>query len=162
MADPTATVMDELARTSGVTGVARLAGLFVKRHPEAAKVMSATEIRQLANEALKVKPDKQVLAYPKERSGGAVHASNPNEVWQTDLADMRTFNEKKTGDLFTHMLVCVDVFSRFTRAVPLKGAKAEAVVKAFRGFDRLPEVVDSDEGPDFFPRPGSSTLFRLF
>ena len=47
------------------------------------------------------------------------------------------------------MLVCVDVFTRFTRTAALKGAKAEEVVKAFRAFDRLPEGVDSDEGPEF-------------
>ena len=43
----------------------------------------------------------------------------------------------------------MDVFSRFTRAAPLKGAKAEEVVRAFRGFDRLCEVCDSDEGGEF-------------
>ena len=90
LVDPTKTVMDELARTSGVVGVDRLAGLFVKREPEAAKTMSMTEIKKLANEVLRVKPDKQILQYPAERSGGAVHASHPNAVWQIDLADMRT------------------------------------------------------------------------
>ena len=50
--------------------------------------MGMTEIKKLANEVLRVKPDKQILAYPAERSGGAVHASRPNEVWQIDLADM--------------------------------------------------------------------------
>ena len=45
--------------------------------------------------------------------------------------------------------MCVDVFTRFTRTAALKGAKSEDVVKAFRAFDRLPETVDSDEGPEF-------------
>ena len=36
MEDPTRTVMDELARTSGVVGVERLAALFTRREPEAA------------------------------------------------------------------------------------------------------------------------------
>ena len=77
MDDPTRTVMDELARTSGVVGVERLAALFTRREPEAAKTMSKTEVRQMANDVLKVKPDKQILQYPKERSGGAIHASEP-------------------------------------------------------------------------------------
>ena len=94
MEDPTKTVMDELARTSGVVGVERLAALFIKREPDAAKTMSKTEVRRMANEVLRVKPDKQILAYPKERSGGAIHASAPDEVWQIDLADMRGFNVK--------------------------------------------------------------------
>ena len=80
MEDPTKTVMDELARTSGVVGVERLAALFIKREPDAAKTMSKTEVRRMANEVLRVKPDKQILAYPKERSGGAIHASAPDEV----------------------------------------------------------------------------------
>ena len=86
--------MDELARTSGVVGVDRLAALFMRREPEAAKTMSTTEVKKLANDVLKIKPDKQILQYPKERSGGAIHASEPNEVWQCDVADMRGFNVK--------------------------------------------------------------------
>jgi len=163
MEDPTKTVMDELARTSGVVGVDRLAGLFVKREPDAAKTMSMTQIKKLANEVLRVKPDKQILQYPAERSGGAVHASQPNAVWQIDLADMRTFNMTKTGAVHTHMLVCVDVFTLFTRTAALKGAKAEEVVKAFRAFDRLPETVDSDSGPEFVSKnPGSSHEFEAY
>ena len=34
--------MDELARTPGVVGVDRLAALFMRREPEAAKTMSKT------------------------------------------------------------------------------------------------------------------------
>ena len=60
MADPSFTVMDELARRSGVVGVERLAALFTKREPEAAKTMSKTEVRKLANDVLKIKPDKQI------------------------------------------------------------------------------------------------------
>ena len=39
MDDPSFTVMDELARTSGVVGVERLAALFTPREPEAARTM---------------------------------------------------------------------------------------------------------------------------
>ena len=55
MDDPTKTVMDELARTSGVVGVERLAALFTRREPEAAKTMSKAEVRKMANEVLRVK-----------------------------------------------------------------------------------------------------------
>ena len=61
MEDPTFTVMDELARTSGVVGVDRLAALFARREPDAAKTMSKGELRKLANDVLKNKPDKQIL-----------------------------------------------------------------------------------------------------
>ncbi len=42
-----------------------------------------------------MKPDKQVLQYPAHRSGGGVHASSVNEVWQVDTTDMRSFSELK-------------------------------------------------------------------
>ncbi len=72
--------MDELARTTGVVGVERLAALFINREPAAAATMSATEVRKMANDVLKIKPDKQVLQYPAHRSGGGAHASSVNEV----------------------------------------------------------------------------------
>ena len=80
MTDPTKTVMDELARTSGGVGVDRLAALFVKREPEAAKAMSMSEIRKLANEVLKIKPDKlsqtdTSIPCRKIRGGGARQSS---------------------------------------------------------------------------------------
>ena len=147
MEDPTRTVMDELARTSGVVGVERLAALFTRREPEAAKTMSKTEVRQMANDVLKVKPDKQILQYPKERSGGAIHASEPNEIWQVDVADMRGFNVK--GALHTHMLVAVDVFTRKTMAAPMRAASSEQVVTVFKfweGEGPLCKVCDTDKG----------------
>ena len=151
MEDPSKTLMDELARTSGVVGVDRLAALFVKRFPDAARIMSKTEVRKMANEVLRVKPDKQVLAYPAERSGGAVHASRPNAVWQIDLADMRTFNEKKTGDVHTHMLVCVDVFSRFTRT-----AIRSTTSCSFRPY---PELASPPSTALYSRRPGAPSFF---
>ena len=150
MEDPSKTVMDELARTSGVVGVDRLAALFMRREPEAAKTMSKTEVKKLANDVLKIKPDKQILQYPKERSGGAIHASEPNEVWQCDVADMRGFNVK--GQIHTHMLVAVDVFTRKTYAAPMRGATSEQVVTVFKfweGEGPLPKVCDTDKGPEF-------------
>ena len=45
MEDPSRTVMDELARTSGVVGVDRLAALFTRREPEAAKTMSKAVVK---------------------------------------------------------------------------------------------------------------------
>ena len=105
----------------------------------------------MANDVLKIKPDKQILQYPKERSGGAIHASAPNEVWQTDVADMRGFNVK--GAKYTHMLVAVDVFTRKTYAAPMKAASSEQVVTVFKFWEGegipLPKVCDSDKGPEF-------------
>ena len=46
MEDPTVTVMDELARKSGVVGVERLAALFMRREPAAARTMSVAEVKK--------------------------------------------------------------------------------------------------------------------
>ena len=46
MQDPTITVMDQLARTSGVVGVERLAALFMRREPAAARTMSVAEVKK--------------------------------------------------------------------------------------------------------------------
>ena len=48
--DPSVTVMDELARTSGVAGVERLAALFARREPAATATMSARELRAMRAE----------------------------------------------------------------------------------------------------------------
>ena len=127
----------------------------MKREPEAAKTMSKTEVRKLANDVLKIKPDKQILQFPSERSGGAIHASAPNDVWQTDVADMRGFNVKGAGKapMHTHMLVAVDVFTRKTYAAPMRAASSEQVVTVFKFWEGegipLPKVCDSDKGPEF-------------
>ena len=87
MEDPTKTVMDELGRTSGVVGVERLAALFIKREPDAAKTMSRTEVRRMANEVLRVKPDKQILAYRRSAAEGPFTPLLPTRsgrlIWQT-------------------------------------------------------------------------------
>ena len=96
MEDPTFTVMDELARTSGVVGVERLAALFVKKHGDLARTMSMGKVKKFANDSLKLAPGKQILQFPTNVSGGRIHASSPNETWQADTASMFTFG----GGLF--------------------------------------------------------------
>ena len=80
--------LTELTKSSGVEGAERLAALFIKKHGDLARTMSMTKIKGLSNEVLKKGPGKQILTYPQNLSGGRIHASSPNEVWQADTASM--------------------------------------------------------------------------
>ena len=83
--------LTDLTKSSGIEGAERLAALFIKKHGDLARTMSMRKIKGFANEVLKKGPGKQILAYPQNLSGGRIHASSPNEVWQADTASMFTF-----------------------------------------------------------------------
>ena len=83
--------MTALSKESGIEGMERLAALFVKKHGELASRMSMGKVKKLANDSLKLAPGKQILQFPTNVSGGRIHASHPNEVWQGDTASMFTF-----------------------------------------------------------------------
>ena len=76
-----------------------------------------------------------------------MHASAVDEMWQVDTADMRTFNEKGNKD--THVLVAVDIFSRKTRAEPMRGASADEALQAFKQWEPFPQAIDTDDGTEF-------------
>ena len=83
--------MTALSKESGIEGMERLAALFVKKHGDLARTMSMGKVKKLANDSLKLAPGKQILQYPTNVSGGRIHASHPNAVWQGDTASMFTF-----------------------------------------------------------------------
>ena len=83
--------LTDLSKTSGVEGSERLAMLFVKKHGEEARTMSMGKLKKLSNDVLKLAPGKQILKFPENLSGGRIHASSPNEVWQADTASMFSF-----------------------------------------------------------------------
>ena len=136
-------LLRELSDSSGVSGVQRLVPLFQKKYPEIAAAHNVTELRQMAKTALETKPDRQILK-PPVKSGGGIHANEKDEVWQCDLASMATFGGSAFG-----FLCCVDVFTRFTRAVPLRTFSAEEAKKAFQTFGQFPKLIDCDEDSAF-------------
>ena len=85
--------MVKLVQTSGVKSQERLALLFIKKHPDVAGQLSMARIKGLANQALKTDPSKQVLQFPTSVSGGRIHASGPDDVWQADTASMFAFGK---------------------------------------------------------------------
>ena len=80
-----------LTKDTGIEGADRLAALFVKKHGPEARTMSLAKLKSLSNAVLKLGPGKQILKFPQNLSGGRIHASSPNEVWQADTASMFRF-----------------------------------------------------------------------
>ena len=134
--------LTELTKTSGVEGAERLAALFLKKHGDLARTMSMTKIKGLSNEVLKKGPGKQLLAYPQNLSGGRIHASSPNEVWQADTASMFTFG----GGYF---LCIVDVFTRRTWAEQMASATPGEVKRVLQSIGEKPRMLDTDLGNEF-------------
>ena len=74
-----------------------------------------------------------------------------DEQWQMDLADMQSL--QKYNDGYRYLLVCIDVFSKFTWVIPLKLKTGLALVEAFRlilASGRKPERILTDRGTEFF------------
>ena len=73
--------------------------------------------------------------------------------WQLDLADMQSL--QKYNDGYRFLLVCIDVFSKYLRVVPLKTKTCPALVEAFKvilSSCRKPEKIMTDQGTEFLNR----------
>ena len=84
-----------------------------------------------------------------------MHASSPNEVWQTDTAAMVGFQGSRS-----HFMCCVDVFTRFTRVAAINGASAKECKEAREDFGVLPRIIDSDQGPAYTGRARQNLVLR--
>ena len=62
-------------------------------------------------------------------------------------------NIKKHNDGYAYILICVDVFTKFVRAVPIMDKSARSMVSAFSTFDILPKFVWADKGKEFYNKP---------
>ena len=139
--------LTNLTKESGVEGADRLAALFLKRHGPEARTMSMAKLKSLSNAVLKLGPGKQILAFPQNLSGGRIHASSPNEVWQADTASMFTFgNSPETRGYF---LCVVDVFTRRTWAEPMASATPGEVKLVLESLGQQPRMLDTDLGNEF-------------
>ena len=70
--------------------------------------MSMGKLKKLSNDVLKLAPGKQILQFPQNLSGGRIHASSPNEVWQADSASMFSFG----GGVFSFALLMFSLVVR--------------------------------------------------
>ena len=72
-----------------------------------------------------------------------------DHLWQIDLADLTSLAVHNDG--FKYLLTCIDCFSRFAWAVPIKNKTAQYVTDAFVSIvtTRRPTYLQSDKGGEF-------------
>jgi Integrase core domain/Chromo (CHRromatin Organisation MOdifier) domain len=72
-----------------------------------------------------------------------------DDLWQADLVDLSSISNY--NDSYRYLLTCIDVFSRYARAVPLKNKSGSTLVKAFSSMiaARKPAFLQTDKGTEF-------------
>jgi hypothetical protein len=84
-------------------------------------------------------------------SRNRVLVSGIDEQWQLDLADLSSL--QKYNDGYKFILTCIDIFSKYAWAVPLKNKSATTVCDAFesvlKSSNRKPFRVQTDKGTEF-------------
>jgi L-rhamnose mutarotase len=77
--------------------------------------------------------------------------SGPNEMWQMDLMEMIPYSKINGGNKY--ILTCVDAYTRFARALPVKNKDAksmsEAISKMLSG-KSTPRHIQTDLGKEFY------------
>ena len=73
-----------------------------------------------------------------------------NHLWQIDLMEMIPYASINNG--YKYIVTCVDVFSRFARAQPIKTKSASAVHDALKIMidDTTPKYIQTDLGKEFY------------
>ena len=73
-------------------------------------------------------------------------AKGIDDLFQADLADMTSYN-----DGHSYILTCIDVFSRYAFAVPIKDKRGSTVAAAFEKIfaERVPNMLQTDRGTEF-------------
>ena len=81
-------------------------------------------------------------------------SSGPNHLWQMDLMEMIPYASVNKG--YRYILTCVDVFTRFARAEPIKAKDGGKVAVAIEmmlknaGKDKKPIHIQTDLGMEFY------------
>jgi transposase InsO family protein len=76
-------------------------------------------------------------------------AKGIDDLFQADLADMRNLVSHNDG--YAYILTCIDVFSRYAFAVPVKDKRGSTVANAFEKIfaTRVPNMLQTDRGLEF-------------
>ena len=80
-----------------------------------------------------------------------VLVSGIDDQWQLDLADLQSLQKYNEG--YRYLLICIDVFSKYAWAVPLKNKSGRTLVNAFQKIlssGRKPIHIQTDQGSEFF------------
>lgn len=73
-----------------------------------------------------------------------------DDLWQADILDLS--NLKSSNKQYRYILNCIDVFSKYVFAIPLKNKSTKPVVDAFKFIfesQRVPDNLQTDKGLEF-------------
>ena len=129
------------SKPEGYAGAERLKKKFPKEEKSVAKWLATQATYTLH------KPIKRKFPTRKYRTSG------PNDLWQMDLMEMIPYASINKG--FKYILTCIDVFSRFARALPLKSKDADNVSAAITKMltEKVsPKNIQTDLGKEFYNR----------
>lgn len=72
-----------------------------------------------------------------------------DEQFQADLLDLQSLSKFNNG--FKYLLTCIDIFSKYAWAIPLKDKKGSSVVKGFQKIfqERVCTTLQTDDGSEF-------------
>ena len=95
----------------------------------------------------------------KHYSRNRVIVGGIDHQWQADLVDLQSLSKHNNG--YRYLLTCIDVFSKFAWAVPLKTKTGKELATAFQTilkYGRKPLQLQTDEGTEFLNRHFQSLL----
>lgn len=74
-----------------------------------------------------------------------------DETWQADLVDMQEYARENKG--YKYLLTVIDIFSKFSWALPLKSKRGKDVADAMESLfkqGRVPKNLHTDKGTEFY------------
>ena len=80
----------------------------------------------------------------------------PNYQFQMDLSDI--CNIKEHNDDIRYLLTCIDVFSKYAWAIPIKNKSGDEIVTAYAKITKTPKVIQTDEGKEFLNKKFQNLL----
>jgi hypothetical protein len=82
-----------------------------------------------------------------------------DDCWQADLVDVQAISDQNDGNKY--ILTCIDVFSKYAWAIPLKNKTGKSITEAFSQIfqhNRVPKKLQVDKGSEFYNATFKSLL----
>jgi len=75
-----------------------------------------------------------------------------NWIWQINLMEMIRYTKINAGYIYIYILTCIDIFSRYARAVPVKRKTAKDMAVAIQTMMKSvqPKFIQTDLGNEFY------------
>ena len=99
---------------------------------------------------------KPINARRRARQSMVTRADDADERWQLDLMNVSSFGPQRNQG-FSHLLLLIDVFTRYLIIVPLYDKSSTEVTKGteliFMTTGRIPRTISTDSGTEFTGKP---------